>query len=166
MIAIFLGIFYHYLVSRSRFGYDLRASGINAAAAGASGVNPKRMIMTTMVISGGIAGLVGMSTLLGFSHQYVQDFPTGFGFSGIAVALIGRNHPVGIAFGALLFGFMDRSSLILDLRDVPKEIVTIFQGVVVLTVVIVYEVVARYVQRRTIAAAARATAEQPEAVAA
>ena len=75
-------------------------------------------------------------------------------------------HPVGIAFGALLFGFMDRSSLILDLKDVPREIVTIFQGVVVLSVVIVYEVVARYVQRRTIAAAARATAEQPEAVAA
>jgi simple sugar transport system permease protein len=63
-----------------------------------------------------------------------------------------------MAFGALLFGFMDRASLILDLKDVPKEIVTIIQGIVVLTVVIVYEIVSRYVTRRTVAAAARATA--------
>jgi len=62
-----------------------------------------------------------------------------------------------MAFGALLFGFMNRASLILDLRDVPKEIVTIIQGIVVLAVVIVYEVISRYVQRRTVAAAARAT---------
>jgi simple sugar transport system permease protein len=165
LIAIVLGVLYHYLVNRSRFGYDLRASGINAPAARASGVNPKRMIMTTMLISGGIAGLVGMSTLLGFSHRYVQDFPTGLGFTGIAVALVGRNNPVGMAFGALLFGFLDRSSLILDLKDVPREIVTIFQGVVVLAVVIVYEVISRLVQRQTVAAAAKATVEETEAVA-
>ena len=162
IIAVFLGIFYYYLVNRSRFGYDLRASGVNASAAHASGINPKRMIMTTMLISGAIAGLVGMSTLLGFTHRYVQDFPSGFGFAGIAVALLGRNNPVGIAFGALLFGFLGRSSLILDLKDVPREIVTIFQGVVVLAVVIVYEIVSRYAQRRAVAAAARATAEQED----
>lgn len=167
IIAIFLGIFYHYLVTRSRFGYDLRASGINAQAAHASGVNPNRMIVVTMLISGGIAGLVGMPDLLGFHHQYVQDFPRFYGFDGIAVALLGRNHPVGMGLGALLFGFMERAALILDLRDVPREIVTIIQGTVVLTVVIVYEIVTRYVQRRTVAAAARATAEQePEVVAA
>jgi simple sugar transport system permease protein len=120
------------------------------------------MVINTMIISGAMAGLVGMSDLLGFHHQYVQDFPRLFGFNGIAVALLGRNHPVGMAFGALLFGFMDRAALILDFKGVPREIVTIIQGVVVLTVVIVYEVIARYVQRRTVAAAARA-AEQVEA---
>lgn len=164
LIAIVLGIVFHYLVNKSRFGFDLRASGINASAAHASGVNPKRMIITTMLISGALAGLVGMSTLLGFHHRYVQDFPSGLGFLGIAVALLGRNNPVGMAFGALLFGFLERSSIILDLVDVPREIVTIFQGVVVLAVVIVYEVVSRYATRRTVAAAARATAEQSEAV--
>lgn len=166
VIAIGLGIVYYYLVNRSRFGYDLRASGINPAAARASGVNPNRMIITTMVISGSLAGLVGMSTLLGFTHRYVQDFPTQLGFTGIAVALLGRNQPVGMAFGALLFGFLERSSIILDLENVPREIVTIFQGVVVLAVVIVYEVVSRYAQKRAVDAAARATAEQEEAVAA
>jgi simple sugar transport system permease protein len=159
IIAVFLGIFYYYLVSKSRFGYDLRASGVNPSAAEASGVNPKSMIMKTMLISGAIAGLVGMSTLLGFFHQYPQDFPTGFGFAGIAVALLGRNNPIGMAFGALLFGFMNRSALILDFHDVPREIVTIIQGIVVLAVVIVYEVISRYVQRRVVAAAAKATSE-------
>jgi simple sugar transport system permease protein len=157
VIAIILGVAYHYLVNRSRFGYDLRASGINPSAANASGVDSKSMVIKTMLISGGLAGLVGMSQLLGFYHQYPQDFPAGYGFAGIAVALLGRNSSVGMAFGALLFGFMNRASLILDLKDVPKEIVTIIQGIVVLAVVIVYEVISRYVQRRTVDAAARAT---------
>jgi ABC-type uncharacterized transport system permease subunit len=157
VIAVLLGVFYHYMVNKSRFGYDLRASGVNPSAAHASGVDPKKMITKTMVISGGLAGLVGMSQLLGFYHQYPQDFPGGFGFEGIAVALLGRNNPVGMGFGALLFGFMNRAALILDLRDVPKEIVTIIQGIVVLAVVIVYEIISRYVERRTVAAAARAT---------
>jgi simple sugar transport system permease protein len=166
LIAVLLGVFYHYLVNRSRFGYDLRASWINPTAAQASGVNPNRMIYKTMLISGGLAGLVGMSQLLGFYHQYPQDFPSGYGFEGIAVALLGRNHPVGMAFGALLFGFMDRASLILDLENVPREIVTIIQGIVVLAVVIIYEMISRYVARRTVAAAAREVASVSDEVAA
>ncbi|MGH8941588.1 MAG: ABC transporter permease, partial [Acidimicrobiia bacterium] len=161
IIAIALGVGYHYLVNKSRFGYDLRASGINPTAANASGVDPKKMIIRTMLISGGLAGLVGIAPLLGFYHQYPQDFPRNYGFNGIAVALLGRNNAVGMAFGALLFGFMQRSALILDLRDVPKEIVTIIQGIVVLAVVIVYEVISKYVQRRVIASAAAATDFDP-----
>ena len=157
MVAILLGVGYHYLVNKSRFGYDLRASGINPPAARASGVDPNKMILRTMFISGGIAGMVGMSQLLGFLHQYPQDFPRNLGFNGIAVALLGRNHPVGMGLGALLFAFMERSSLILDLKDVPREIVTIIQGTVVLSVVIAYEVVSRIVERRTVRAAAQAT---------
>ncbi len=167
VIAVFLGIGYYLLVNKSRFGYDLRASGVNPSAAYASGVDPKSMVIKTMLISGGLAGMVGISQLLGFYHQYPQDFPAGLGFEGIAVALLGRNHPVGMAFGALLFGFMNRASVILDLKDVPKEIVTIIQGIVVLAVVIVYEVISRYVERRTVAAAAKATeSEDDELVAA
>jgi simple sugar transport system permease protein len=164
IIAIFLGIAYHYLVNKSRFGYDLRSSGMNPAAANASGVDPKKMIIRTMLISGALAGLVGLAPLLGFYHQYPQDFPRNFGFNGIAVALLGRNNAAGMFFGALLFGFMQRAALILDLRDVPKEIVTIIQGIVVLAVVIVYEVVSRIVQRRVIAAAAAATETAPSTI--
>lgn len=162
IVAIALGVGYHFLVNKSRFGYDLRASGMNPAAAHASGVNPKAMVVKTMVISGALAGLVGMSLLLGEYHQYPQDFRPGLGFTGIGVALLGRNHAVGIALGALLFGFLERSALILDFIDVPREIVTIMQGVILFTVVIVYEVFTRYVTRRTVEAAARATADEAQ----
>jgi simple sugar transport system permease protein len=157
IIAIIIGIGYYMLVWKTRFGYDLRASGANPGAAKMSGVNPKKMILYTMLISGGVAGMVGLSTMLGKLHAYTQDFPRGLGFAGIAVALLGRNNAVGMALGALLFGFMERSALILDLNNIPKEVVQIIQGVVVLAVVIAYEVVDRLIKTREIKAANEAT---------
>ena len=165
VIALLLGVGYWLLVTRSRFGFDLRASGLNPQAARASGVDPKKMIVRTMLISGALAGLVGMSQLLGFFHQYPQDFSRNYGFNGIAVALLGRNHALGMALAALLWGFLERSSLILDLRDIPSEIVTIMQGTVVLGVVVAYEVVSRVVERRAVNAAARAAGVLVEAAA-
>jgi simple sugar transport system permease protein len=168
-IAIAVGIFYYLLVDRTRFGFELRASGLNPGSSLMAGVNPKRMINITMLISGGIAGLVGLSTMMGNLGAYTQDFPRQLGFTGIAVALLGRNNAVGMAFGALLFGFLDRSALILDLNDIPKEVVQIMQGVIVLSVVIAYEVVNRWIATREIKAAALATREmddEAEAVAA
>jgi simple sugar transport system permease protein len=140
---------------------------MNPGAALLSGVNPNRMITSTMLISGAIAGLVGMSTLMGNLGAYTQDFPRQLGFTGIAVALLGRNNVVGMAVGAILFGFLDRSALILDLEGTPKEVVQIMQGVIVLAVVIAYEVVNRWIARREISAAAEAARdEKPEVVAA
>ncbi|MCL1692363.1 MAG: ABC transporter permease [Actinomycetia bacterium] len=156
-VAIGVGIFYYMLVKRTRFGFELRASGMNPGAARMAGVAPKKMVLVTMLISGGVAGLVGLSTMFGSLHSYTQDFPRGLGFTGIAVALLGRNSAVGMALGALLFGFMERSALILDLEDTPKEVVQIMQGVVVLAVVIAYEVVNRMIEKREIKAAAEAT---------
>ena len=153
-IALVIGVIFYLLVWRTRFGYDLRASGANPDAAAASGVDPKAMILKTMLISGAIAGLVGMPDLFGLYHQYTIDFVTGLGFLGIAVALVGRNHPVGIALAALLFGFLDRSAQILDLEGIPKEITIIMQGVIILSVVIAYEVVRRLVETQEVRAAA------------
>ena len=155
--AILIGVFYYILVKRTRFGFELRASGMNPGAARMAGVAPKRMIVITMLISGGIAGMVGLATMFGSLHAYTQDFPRNLGFNGIAVALLGRNSAVGMAFGALLFGFMERSALILDFEDTPKEVVQIMMGVVVLAVVVAYEVVNRMIERREIKAAAEAT---------
>jgi len=157
IIAILIGIGYYLLVWKTRFGYDLRASGQNPGAARMSGVNPKKMVLYTMLISGGVAGMVGLSTMFGKLHAYTQDFPRGLGFAGIAVALLGRNHAVGMALGALLFGFMERSALVLDLNSIPKEVVQIIQGVVVLAVVIAYEVVDRLIKTHEIKAANEAT---------
>jgi ABC-type uncharacterized transport system permease subunit len=159
LLAVVAGGAYYVVVNRTRFGFDLRASGMSPTAAAASGVDAKRMIVVAMLISGGVAGLVGMPELLGHSHHYALDFPTGFGFIGIAIALLGRNHPVGIALAALLWAFLDESSQILEISDLPKELVIIMQATVVLSVVVAYEVVHRIGLRRQQRAVGAVTGE-------
>ncbi|CAM5560991.1 ABC transporter permease [Streptomyces tanashiensis] len=106
------------------------------------------MILTAMLISGGLAGLAGMPILLGESHTYSLAFPVNVGFTAITVALLGRNHPVGILFSALLFAFLDKASSNLDVSGYPKEITQIMQGIIVIAVVVSYELVRRYGTRR------------------
>jgi general nucleoside transport system permease protein len=144
VISGLVGVLYWFVLSRTRFGFDLRATGSSEPAAVASGVDVKRMVLTSMLLSGAVAGLVGMPILLGAAHSFgSQDFPAGIGFTGIAIALLGRNNPVGIAFASVLWGFLDVSNQILDIESIPKEIVTIMQGAVVLAVVVAYEIVRR-----------------------
>ncbi|MCY7365820.1 MAG: ABC transporter permease, partial [Frankiaceae bacterium] len=88
-------------------------------------------------------GLVGLAQVLGTSYSYGLSFTAGLGFTGIGVALLGRNSPVGIAFAALLFAFLERSSSTLQFIDVPTEIYVIMQGSIVLSVVVAYEAVRR-----------------------
>jgi general nucleoside transport system permease protein len=147
LIAVLVGIGYWVLLNRTRFGFDLRATGQSTTAAVASGINVRRMTVSAMLFSGGVAGLVGLPILFGDAYSYGSTFQSGLGFAGIAIALLGRNHPVGIALGALLFAFLDEQSNPLQiLADVSPDIVAITQGVIVLTVVISYELVRRYRQ--------------------
>jgi simple sugar transport system permease protein len=145
LVAVLAGTAYSVVLGRTRFGFDLRATGHSESAAVASGVNVKRMVLISMLLSGVVAGLVGMPQLLGGdSRSYSLDFPAGLGFTGIAIALLWRNNAVGMAFSALLFSFLDASSIILDINDISKEIVLIMQGTIVLSVVVAYELVRRY----------------------
>ncbi|MFF7156576.1 ABC transporter permease [Streptomyces sp. NPDC008139] len=144
VFAVLAGVIYWFVLSRTRFGFDLRAVGRSESAAEASGVSVKKMVVTSMLISGAMAGLVGMPTLLNQSYEYGTDFPTGIGFTGIAVALLGRNNPIGIGIGALLWAFLERASNGLEFEGYDKEIVGVIQGVIVLAVVIAYELVRRY----------------------
>ncbi len=145
VVAALAGVVYTVVLGRTRFGFDLRATGRSESAAVASGVNVKRMVVISLLISGAVAGLVGMPQLLGGdTRSYSLDFPAGLGFTGIAIALLGRNNAIGMAFAAFLFSFLDSSAIILDLNDISKEIVLIMQGTVVLSVVVVYELVRRY----------------------
>lgn len=144
VVAVLAGAAYWFVLGRTRFGFDLRAVGRSESAAQASGVDVKRMVVISMVLSGATAGLVGLPTLLNDTHQFTSDFPTGIGFTGIAVALLGRNHPFGIALGALLWGFLERGANRLEFEGYDKEIVGVMQGVIVLCVVISYELVRRY----------------------
>ena len=148
IVALLVLAFFYVLVWKTRFGFQLRASGQNAGAARVTGVNPKRMVMISMLLSGAIAGLVGMRALLGDVHAYQNNLAEQQGFNGIAVALLGRNHPLGILFSALLFGFLGEASGKLQLEDIPKEIVTIMTGIIVLAVVIINEAVKRWDDRR------------------
>ena len=166
ILAVLAGIFFWLLLSRTVFGFNLRATGQSETAAVASGVNVKKMVVASMLISGGIAGLIGMPLLFGDSHNYGLTFQTGLGFAGIAIALLGRNHPVGIAFAALLFAFLNEQSNALQLKaGVSNDIVNIMQGVILLSVVIAYEVVRRYntaAEQRRVAAQLAATRQAEE----
>ncbi len=145
VVAVLAGLAYWFVLNRTRFGFDLRATGQSTTAAVASGINVKRMTVAAMLLSGAVAGLVGLPILFGEAYSYGSTFQAGLGFAGIAIALLGRNNPVGIAFGALLFAFLEEQSNPLQiLVGVSPEIVSITQGVIVLTVVISYELVRRY----------------------
>jgi general nucleoside transport system permease protein len=144
VIAVLVGVLYWFLLNKTVFGFDLRATGRSATAATASGIKITRMVVFAMLISGAVAGLVGLPILFGDSYQYGSSFQSGLGFAGIAIALLGRNHPIGVAIGALLFAFLNEQSNPLQiLVGVSPDIVAITQGVIVLAVVISYEVVRR-----------------------
>ena len=166
--SLAVGVIYYLLVYRSRFGFDLRTSGVNPFAARSSGVHPKAMIVKTMLISGAFAGLLGIAPVLGDNqyHQYSDTFPTGLAFTGIAITLIGRNHPVGVALAALLWSFLEVSTQVLSLHGIPQEIAQIMEGAMIVGVVVSYELVRRWrlvaVARET---ATRSTSLTPAAVA-
>ena len=144
VMALLLGVAFWFVINKTRFGFDLRATGMSQTAAVASGVSVNKMIVVAMLLSGGVAGLIWMPAFFGDAHSIGPTFQAGLGFTGIAVALLGRNQPIGIFFGAVLFAFLNEQSNPLQiLVGVSTDIVAITQGVIVLTVVISYEVVRR-----------------------
>ena len=110
-LAALIGVIYALVLSRTVFGFSLKATGMSETAAIASGISVKKMIVAAMLLSGAVAGLVGMPELLnGSAASYSLNFPTGIGFTGIAIALLGRNHPVGMVFSAFLWAALDSSA--------------------------------------------------------
>ncbi len=119
---------------RTRWGYTLRVFGQNPQAALYAGISAERTILVAMLISGGLAGCLGVNELMGSQHRILLDFPGGAGFVGIAVALMGRNHPVGILAASLLFGalYQGGSQLSFDMPHVNRDMVILIQGLVIL----------------------------------
>ena len=122
------------LIWRTRLGYVIRATGHSEKAAVYAGHSPQRIIIITMAISGGLAGMMALNEILGVQHKLILDFTSGFGFTGIAVALMGRNHPVGIIFASLLFGALYQGGAELDFefRTITREMVLMIQGLIIL----------------------------------
>jgi general nucleoside transport system permease protein len=92
------------------------------------------MTMLAMCLSGALAGFVGVNELMGVQHRILLDFQAGYGFAGIAVALMGRNHPLGVALAALLFGALQQggAELAFDIPQITREMVVVIQGLVIL----------------------------------
>jgi len=122
------------LVWRTRWGYSLRVAGQNPSAAVYAGISPSRIVIQAMLLSGALAGCLGLNELLGSQHRILIDFPGGAGFVGIAVALMGRNHPVGIFLAAVLFGALAQggSQLAFDMPKINRDMVVVIQGLVIL----------------------------------
>ncbi|PID66201.1 MAG: sugar ABC transporter permease [Gammaproteobacteria bacterium] len=122
-----------FLLWRTRLGYAIRTVGQNPGAARYAGIPHKRIIIITMMISGALAGMMAVNEVYGAQGRLTQNFTNGYGFIGIAVALMGRNHPVGVLFAAFLFGalFQGGSELQFDMDNLSKEMVLVIQGLVV-----------------------------------
>jgi simple sugar transport system permease protein len=163
VLALLVGFLYWFVLNKTRFGFDLRATGGSETAAIASGVQVPRMVLTAMVISGALAGLVGMPLLFGQDHNYGTTFQAGLGFAGIAIALLGRNHPIGIALASLLWAYLEAQGNGLQIRaGVSSELVNIIQGVILFAVVIAYELTRRAELRLDQARVARELGARPE----
>ena len=127
------GLFWVF-VWHTRWGYALRVVGQNEAAAVYGGISPARQIMIAMTLSGALAGFVALNEIMGSQHRLILGFTGGYGFVGIAVALMGRNHPVGIVLAALLFGalYQGGSELSFDMPALSRDLVVVIQGLVIL----------------------------------
>jgi len=119
---------------RTRWGYELRCVGANETAARYGGISPARNIVLAMTLCGALAGLMAVNEVMGSQHRLVLGFTAGFGFTGIAVALMGRNHPVGVLFAALLFGalYQGGTELAFEIPTFTSDMVVVIQGLVIL----------------------------------
>jgi simple sugar transport system permease protein len=122
------------LIWRTRLGYAIRTVGANPRAAAYAGISPAAVTMIAMAISGALAGGLAVNEALGVQHRLVLDFTAGYGFVGIAVALMGRGHPVGVGLAALLFGvlYQGGAELSFDKPAITRDMVVVIGGVLVL----------------------------------
>ena len=112
------------LIWRTRLGYEMRAFGHSEPAAVYAGIDPVRITIIAMLISGAMAGMMALNVVMGFQHRLVLDYVGGAGFVGIAVSLMGRSHPVGVVLAAILFGILyqgGRRARLRDADDQPRD---------------------------------------------
>ncbi|MFZ6688112.1 ABC transporter permease [Undibacterium sp. SXout11W] len=134
LLAIVALVIYGVAVWRTTWGYQLRATGLNQHAAHYAGISIKKTIIVTMMISGALAGLAAVNSVMGSTHYLNLNFPAGAGFIGIAIALMGRQHPVGIFLSAILFGALIQGGFDLSLEkpNIPPETFIFIQGLIIL----------------------------------
>ena len=137
-LSIFLAalacLFVWIYVWHTPWGYELRTVGHSERAAVYAGVKPRRVILVTLCLSGALAGLVGVNEIMGVQHRLLLNFNAGYGFTGIAVALMGRSHPLGVVLASILFGILTQggAELAFEIPTIDRNMVTVIQGLVIL----------------------------------
>ena len=133
LVALLACVLVWVLIWRTRLGYEIRALGHSETAAKYAGINPVRTTVIAMLISGGLAGAMAINNVMGEAERLVMGAVEGAGFIGIAVALMGRNHPFGVVLAALLFGFLYQGGGELALwTKIPRELIVVIQALVIL----------------------------------
>jgi simple sugar transport system permease protein len=136
LIAILMCVLVYIFLWKTKWGYELRATGENPSAAEYGGISPKKQIIIAMSISGALAGMVAIGEVLGYRYRYYDGFSDSWGFLGIAVALLGRNHPLGVFLAALFFAVLKRGDIFVDIETkyVSKDLVEVLQAIVIIFV--------------------------------
>ncbi|MBD0326467.1 MAG: ABC transporter permease [Pyrinomonadaceae bacterium] len=136
ILALVACLLIYIFLWRTKWGYEIRATGANPSAAEYGGISTRKQIILAMAVSGGLAGMVGINEVLGYRHRYYDGFSDNYGFTGIAVALLGRNHPFGVLLAALLFAVLQRGGIPVDAftENVSKDIVQVLQAIIILFV--------------------------------
>jgi ABC-type uncharacterized transport system permease subunit len=134
LLALMAAFLVWVLIWRSRLGFELRTLGHQPMAARYAGISEKRITIITMLISGGLAGLLSINSIMGDQFRIQQEFVAGAGFVGIAVALMGRSHPVGIVLASVLFGMLYQggAEIAFDMPNISRDMIVIIQGLVIL----------------------------------
>ncbi len=133
ILALLTVAFIYWLLFKTTLGFEIRAVGANPRAARTAGISVARNFVLTMSISGGLAGLAGAHDILGVIHFMPNAFFSGYGFDSIALALLGKSHPVGVLLAALLFGFLRAGAQRMQgWAHVPIDIISILQGLIII----------------------------------
>uniref|UniRef100_A0A2A4YVY2 Sugar ABC transporter permease n=1 Tax=OCS116 cluster bacterium TaxID=2030921 RepID=A0A2A4YVY2_9PROT len=133
-LALLCAVGVYFLIWRTRFGYAVRTQGFSPTAATYAGISSAKVIILTMCISGALAGMLAVNESVGVAERLIIEFAGGFGFVGIAVALMGRNHPVGIVLASILFGILYQggADLAFEISTISKEMIVLIQGLIIL----------------------------------
>jgi general nucleoside transport system permease protein len=136
LLALLCCLLVYLFLWRTKWGYEIRATGSNPFAAEYGGISIRKQIVLAMAVSGALAGMVGINEVLGYRYRYYDGFSDNYGFTGIAVALLGRNHPLGVILAALLFAVLQHGGIYVDgfSENVTKDIVQVLQGIIILFV--------------------------------